>query len=99
MRKPDLILTAVGIAFLAVGIIAAERAPHGAKKDVDSYMQQPYKVTGSKGLFLSDKFGFYEAHLAKRFIVSGLIGLSGCGLLILGAKRLTDRCPPNKSIE
>ena len=99
MRKPDLILTAIGIAFLAVGIIAAERAPHGAKKDVDSYMQKPDRVTGSKKLFLSEKFGFYEAHLTKRFIISGFMGLSGCGLLILGAKRLTDGCPPNKSIE
>ena len=90
MKKSAIILTSIGCVFLLTGIILTVRAPIGANKDVIAVMQQQDRVTGSKTLLVRNRINFYEAQLTKRFLISGLIGITGCGLLIAGATRLTD---------
>jgi hypothetical protein len=90
MKKSGIITSTVGCALLLTGIVLTARAPIGANLDVGEVTQRLDYAPGSPDLYVRHRINFYEAQLTKRFLIAGLIGISGCGLLIVGVVRLTD---------
>ena len=91
MKKRNIIVLVAGVLLLLAGLIIAANAPLGAKGDFSRFMGQPDSKTGSKALFVQNPYGFYQAHLVKRFIIAALLGIAGAGLTTVGAAAVGSR--------
>ena len=84
-----LVVLLIGLFLLGSGLAAAARAPLGARDDVRAFWEGPSWRTGTKSLNLQNSDEFYQAHLTKRFLTSGVLSLAGVGLVVVGVTRMT----------
>jgi hypothetical protein len=79
----------IGVMLLVMGLLLAVWAPVGAKRDFAACLTKTDR-TGHRSLLTREGYyGLYAAYLTKWFTVSILTGLTGVGLTITGAVRLT----------